>query len=764
MTHLPQNQKVPSTTKKNSNSRWKSVGSLLSITFTILLLTGIILWHDQIKTTTTKAKTKKSLSSSSQRRILVSVEDDLSKDDPNNKNIDDDNTRSETCKRYLMNFLNGTTDNNDQCQAFNNAYKVADCADETHMNILGQKIQKKNSTNNTTDDLLIDDFFENWECCDYIRSYYERNCEVDTGLHSAQLLGVMLVLLFCTMIKALLKTWNVHWLPDACAFILVGTIVGGIFRLLDSSLVPRLTFDNDLFLQIMLPPIIFQAALSIDKRAFRRDLFPILSFAGIGTAFSAIAIGWIVHQVSNWGNSGSSLPLLDSLVFGSLISSIDPVATLSILSGVGVNQADTLYTLIFGESLLNDGVAIVLFEVLKDHLGEDDVLGEDAYKEMTKHFAIVLFGSMGIGIGVGMLCTIYFWALRGKQTAVTEVAIFFCWALIPYYIADGLKCSGIISIMVMGFFMDYFVIGGFQSEEAAWNDYMAMRHDEDGVAIQQSNDRCSQMQEGFSQAFSGRGHILSRSRHHVGFVAQVLASVMDTAIFAYLGLFLFNDNKWNLRLNFTAILGCVSSRLFMVVVLSLLINIAVFVDFENKIGKCMRALNPFRRINLAEDDDSVGSSTRIYLDRKTQLILLLAGVRGAVSFALVENIPVWDNVTKSGSKYKAELKAMTSSSIVFTLFVFGALTYLAVKHGTDPGSDGPVAGSNLTHRLLSEPLDSDDEAQTQAELASTPESLEIEHHGMGARQHTFNHAGSHVSSRGPHDETQYHHSNEWISS
>jgi NhaP-type Na+/H+ or K+/H+ antiporter len=69
---------------------------------------------------------------------------------------------------------------------------------------------------------------------------------------------------------------------------------------------------------------------------------------------------------------------------------------------------------------------------------------------------------------------------------------------------------------------------------------------------------------------------------------------------------------------------------------------------------------------LDEDDESIGSHTRVYLDKKTQLILLLAGVRGAVSFALVENVPVWDTVTKTGSKYKAELKAMTSSSSKFT--------------------------------------------------------------------------------------------------
>lgn len=745
-----------------SSSRLSKVVPLVSLTFMVLLMTVVVVWHDNI-TTKKISSSARAIESYSSTPSFFASHRFLAKDD--NPTIDDDNTRSEVCKKYLMNFLNGTTDANDQCQAFYNAYRTADCAQETHVNIFGEE---KNSS-----DVIIDDFFENWECCDYIRNYYEKNCENDSGLHSAQLLGVMLVLLFCTMIKALLKTWNLHWVPDACAFILVGTLVGGVFRLLDSNLVPKLTFDSDLFMQIMLPPIIFQAALSIDKRAFRRDLFPILTFAGVGTAFSAIAIGWIVHKVSNLGSKGSSLPLLDSLVFGSLIASIDPVATLSILSGVGVNQADTLYTLIFGESLLNDGVAIVLFEVLKDHLGEENAFGPEAYTEMVKHFCIVLFGSMGIGIGVGMCSTFYFWLLKGKQTAVTEVAIFFCWALIPYYIADGLKCSGIISIMVMGFVMDYFVIGGFQSEEVAWNDYMAMRTTENGVvATNQPVDRWSRLEQSYSQAFSGRGHLLARSRNHVGFVAHVIASVMETAIFAYLGLFLFNGNSWNLRLNLTAVCSCVSSRFVMVVALSLFINIAVFFDFENRIGRCMKTLNPFYRINLAEDDDSTGSRTRTYLDRKTQLILLLAGVRGAVSFALVENIPVWDSVSQSGSKFKAELKAMTSSCIVFTLFVFGALTYMAVTGTPDQTSDGRVAGSNLTHRLLSEPLDSDDEAQTQSELGSTPESLEIER-GVGngrVRQVSFNqgrsHSGNSGESSGAYEnpDTQYRHSNEWIGS
>lgn len=656
--------------------------SLVSIAIVGVLLSMTILWHDQVKGTIGSSK-------QSARRWLAS-------EDPV---IDDDGTRSGVCKRFLMNFLNGTTDSSDECTAFYNAYKVADCEDVTKGGG-GDSIwaaAAAASDSNATDDVVIDDFFRNWECCDYIETFYGKHCE-GTSLHSNQLLGVMGVLLVCTMIKAMLKSWNIGWIPDACAFILVGTFSGVLLRLLDSNLVSQMTFDNELFLQIMLPPIIFEAALNIDKKAFRRDLLPILLFASVGTGFSSIAIGWMVHHVSHLGTNGSNLPWLDSLVFGSLISSIDPVATLSILAGVGVSQTDTLYTLIFGESLLNDGVAIVLFEVLKDHLGEDDSLSDDAYREMAKHFATVLFGSIGIGVGVGMCCTLYFWTFKEKQTAVTEVGIFFCWSLIPYYIADGLHCSGIISIMVMGFFLDYFVIGG-KENQTGWRQVLQREHDNAPTSHFQSHTTTGQIGMILSDAFSGKGHILETSRTHVGFVAHVVSTIMETAIFAYLGLFLFVDNKWNLRLNMTAIVSCVSSRFIMVAILSFLVNLAVYFDFEIKITRCIKSINPFHQVNLM-DDDSVGSNDRVYLDRKTQLIMLLAGVRGAVSFALVENIPVWDNVSKTGSQFKSELKTMTSSSIVFTLFVFGALTYMAVKSGSE--SDADRARAMLTNRLLME--------------------------------------------------------------
>lgn len=195
-----------------------------------------------------------------------------------------------------------------------------------------------------------------------------------------------------------------------------------------------------MFLHILLPPIIFQAAININKQAFRRDLFPILTFAIFGTVLSSATVGFLTHYLS--GLLGEQLPLLDSLLFGSLISSIDPVATLGILTSVGVSKTDTLYTLIFGESLLNDGVAIVLFDTMVTHLGDASQVDDNLVHEIIMGFIQCTLASIGVGIGCGALCTVYFWALRRKHTAVVETALFFCFALLPFYVADGLGYSG----------------------------------------------------------------------------------------------------------------------------------------------------------------------------------------------------------------------------------------------------------------------------------------------------------------------------------
>lgn len=709
--------------------------------------------------------------------------------------VNDDVTRDETCKEYMSKFLNGTTDFQDECQGMYNAYEAASCSKDTHTAMLvaakaaaaEANLNKKHhhhhapdTTNSTDDDVLMDDFYEEWKCCESIYEYYSTHCH-EEELDSGKLLGIVGVLVVCSIVKSLLQQgMGMEWLPDAAIYVLVGAVVGGVCRLVDPKVVAeKLTFDNDLFLHILLPPIVFQAALTIDKRAFRRDLFPILSFAILGTFLSTLAVGLITYFLTGLG-SGTHLPLLDSLLFGSLISSIDPVATLGILSSVGVSQRDTLFTLIFGESLLNDGIAIVLFETLCKHLKAGAIVDKTTFVEILRRFLAVASGSIIIGVTCGACCALYFYNLYGKHSAVTEVAIFFSWAMIPFYLSDLCGGSGIISIMVMGFFLDYYVVGGNQSDEGEWMEFMQFRCNNDrrvhsegdlvgGVPAEPAEEpgRCDRLRLAWYMTFSGRGHILSKSRHHVGFVAEVISGIMETAINSYLGLFLLDDNsEWGWKLNGVAIFGCALSRLGMVGLVSGLINMFVCCNFEGALTHCFRRVwsdlnsadnNTENNVSSAggpqqsmrttmsdpllgdydddpptgeeedeDDDDSLASSSKRFLDMKTQGMLVLAGVRGAVSFALVANVPVYNVVTKQGSQFKAELKAMTSSSILFTLFVFGAMTYFIVRNDQFDPNRERIAG-NLTHRLMSMPLGSDngDEDDSDA-LASSLMQLEIE--------------------------------------
>ena len=687
------------TAKQPQQWLWSAVG----VAIFVALLHVVVDWHQNAK-----------MHQQLQHMPPILSKRQLIQDAPSA--ITDDTTRDETCRKYIWNFLNGTTDARDECDGLYNAFKAADCKDDSHLNNYVWKQHKGADGNMTDDDVVIDDDFESWECCESITDYYEKNCQ-DKGLDAVKLLGIVSVLVISGFMRSFVRMWGIQWVPDAGVCIVVGAITGGIMRLISADVVQnRFAFDNDLFLQILLPPIIFQAALTIDKRAFRRDLFPILSFAVIGTGVSAVAIGLITYHLSGWMH-GSSLPLLDSLLFGALMSSIDPVATLNILTSVGVSQSDTLYTLIFGESLLNDGVSIVLFDSLVRHAGDADVVDSATVNATLQDFFVVIFGSILVGVGCAGLTTLYFWFLQGKQTPVAEVGLFFMWALVPYYIADGLKLSGIISIMVMGLMVDYYVLGGNVSEERQWMEYMEMRHPSD---VQTMESRYLRIQRTFCSAFSGCGHLHSKSRRHVGFVAEVISSLMETAIFVYLGLFLFNEQSWDFLLMAAGIFACVTSRAGVVMVLSLLVNACVWIDLEPRLGRLWQLIRSPTPTLTMNDDDTLSSDTKAYLDRRTQLIIFSAGVRGAVSYALVQNIPVYNSVTKHGSHFKGELKAMTSATIVVLLFTFGAITYYSVRRDWSPSGDH-IAGP-LTHRLMSDTLASDDGLDESGEIAS----LEIE--------------------------------------
>lgn len=185
------------------------------------------------------------------------------------------------------------------------------------------------------------------------------------------------------------------------------------------------------------------------------------------------------------------------------------------------------------------------------------------------------------------------------------------------------------------------------------------------------------------QIFSSAGHLSEEARQHIGFVTEIISTTMETAIFAYLGLFLFSHRyHWNLIHTTTAILACCVSRAVMIPLLSFVANWII------KLQQHRAACRP------ASKREQQNAPPGVVIDKKMQLVLWFAGLRGAMSFALVEHIPLYDSVSGEGTRLKPELKAMTSACILFTVFILGGYTYYMMEYlGLAPKS--PRARSSL---------------------------------------------------------------------
>jgi len=186
-----------------------------------------------------------------------------------NNNDDDEVSENinEQCSEYLVSFLEGTTDAKDTCEGIQNAYVAAGC---------------ENVAEETMEDDQ-DDYFGNFyehKCCQSLLNRYSEYCDDSQLLSNEHLLLAASVLLLCEVAKSVVKWYDVHWLPEAGVCIIVGTLCGLVGHLIPGLDIDDLSFDGELFLSVLLPPIIFEAALSVSKKDFRRRRLAIFMFAG----------------------------------------------------------------------------------------------------------------------------------------------------------------------------------------------------------------------------------------------------------------------------------------------------------------------------------------------------------------------------------------------------------------------------------------------------------------------------------------------------
>ena len=216
----------------------------------------------------------------------------------------------------------------------------------------------------------------------------------------------MWLLLIATVVATYaIQTYRIKLLPPSSSALLLGIFFGIISRIV--GLAKPLRFSPAAFFYAFLPPIVFAAGFTLKKRAFFDNIGAILCFAILGTFISTLTFGFGTYFLYLMGiirpNHLAGAPFLESMLYGSAISSIDPVATLAVLA-----QADVppiLYNLVFGESVLNDAVAIVLFRSFTSYASKGGAnVGILTLPFVALRFCWLAIGSLVVGLGVSLVC------------------------------------------------------------------------------------------------------------------------------------------------------------------------------------------------------------------------------------------------------------------------------------------------------------------------------------------------------------------------
>uniref|UniRef100_A0A8C6TDX2 Sodium/hydrogen exchanger n=2 Tax=Neogobius melanostomus TaxID=47308 RepID=A0A8C6TDX2_9GOBI len=224
-----------------------------------------------------------------------------------------------------------------------------------------------------------------------------------------------------------------------------------------NDMLRKVTFDPEVFFNILLPPIIFHAGYSLKKRHFFRNLGSILTYAFIGTVVSCFVIGNLMYGVVKLmqvtGQLLDKVYYTDCLFFGAIISATDPVTVLAIFNELHADG--DLYALLFGESVMNDAVAIVLSSSI--------VAYQPSGANTHKFDASALFKSIGVFIGI-FSGSFVMGAANGVVTALIsftsftklhcfpllETALFFLMSWSTFLLAEACGFTGVVAVLFCG--------------------------------------------------------------------------------------------------------------------------------------------------------------------------------------------------------------------------------------------------------------------------------------------------------------------------
>ena len=242
-------------------------------------------------------------------------------------------------------------------------------------------------------------------------------------------------------------------LPSSLALILAGVMS----TMMTSFSLPSLS--PEIFMSLLLPPIIFQETLHLDIDGFIDESKSVLGFAIFGTLLMIAAISLFLNTFLGFN-------LLEAFLLGIIIAPTDPVAVINVFQEIGVVKRFQL--IVCGESLLNDGIAIALYSIIASII----TLGTITTTSVVKITAVAILGGVLLGFIFSYAAHILFCWTDDK---FTEVLISFLVAFGVFWISETIGASGVIATVTTGLIINYrtHAFGGigkdsFEMLEALW--------------------------------------------------------------------------------------------------------------------------------------------------------------------------------------------------------------------------------------------------------------------------------------------------------
>uniref|UniRef100_A0A671SL04 Sodium/hydrogen exchanger n=1 Tax=Sinocyclocheilus anshuiensis TaxID=1608454 RepID=A0A671SL04_9TELE len=240
-----------------------------------------------------------------------------------------------------------------------------------------------------------------------------------------------------------------------------------------NDMLRKLTFDPEVFFNILLPPIIFHAGYSLKKRHFFRNLGSIITYAFLGTAISCFVVGNLMYGVVKLmqvlGQLTDKFYYTDCLFFGAIISATDPVTVLAIFNELHADG--DLYALLFGESVMNDAVAIVLSSSIVAYQpsgANTHTFDASAFFKSVGIFLGIFSGSFAMGAVTGVVTQ----ALMSNVTKFTklhcfpllETALFFLMSWSTFLLAEACGFTGVVAVLFCGITQAHYTYNNLSEE------------------------------------------------------------------------------------------------------------------------------------------------------------------------------------------------------------------------------------------------------------------------------------------------------------